>query len=185
MAEVLEVLAIIEHIEERLTLARTEQVRAQPSAATNHLPELGFRAHELEENEVHDLRDVYAGIEHVDGDRDVRSLFFIREIVDQGLCVLGLERDDPSELALVVRIVSVESLGNEIGVLLVLREDDRLPQTVTARHLESASHQVLQHLIDCVFVKKPPIYGLGFNTVGDIPLFIPIQGVPLILVLFR
>src|SRR5690349_20024349 len=45
LAEVLEVLAIIEDIEEILVLSWCEQVRAQTRTPPQHLPELGLRAH--------------------------------------------------------------------------------------------------------------------------------------------
>ena len=137
LAEELQVLAVVEEVEELLVLPGPEQVRAQPRAAADHLPELGLRAHQLEEHQVHDLRHVDAGVEHVHRDRDVRRLVLAREVVDQALRVLGLERDDARELALVVRIVGVEALGDELGVLLVLGEEDRLAEPVAARDLDA------------------------------------------------
>ncbi len=74
LAEELQVLAVVEDVEELACPARAEQVRAQPRAAPEHLPELGLRAHQLEEDQVHDLRDVDAGVEHVHRDGDVRRL---------------------------------------------------------------------------------------------------------------
>ena len=59
----------------------------------------------------------------------------LREVVDEGLGVLRLERDDPRELALVVRVVGVEALRDELGVVVVLGEDDGLAEPVAARHL--------------------------------------------------
>jgi hypothetical protein len=56
----------------------------------------------------------------------VRRLVHRRERVDQVLRVLGLEGDDPRKLAPVVRIVCVEAFGDEVGVLLVLGENDGL-----------------------------------------------------------
>src|SRR5574340_1192991 len=47
LAEVLQVLAVVEDAEEFLVLARPEQVRTQARAPTEHLPELGLRAHQL------------------------------------------------------------------------------------------------------------------------------------------
>ncbi len=117
LAEELEVLAVVEDVEELLVLPGPEQVGTEPRAAADHLPELGLRAHQLEEDEIHDLRHVDAGVEHVDRDGDVRRLVLVREVVDQALRVLGLEGDDAGELALVVRVVGVEALGDELGVL--------------------------------------------------------------------
>ena len=74
LIEELEVLAEVEDQEVLLVLSRTEQVRAQPRAAADHLPELGLRADDLEEDEVDHLRHVDAGVEHVDRYGDVRGL---------------------------------------------------------------------------------------------------------------
>ena len=87
LAEVLEVAAEVEDEEVLLVLARPEQVGAQPGAAADHLPELRLRADHLEEHEVDDLGYVDAGVEHVDGDRDVRRLVGLGEVVDQALGV--------------------------------------------------------------------------------------------------
>ena len=94
-----------------------KQVRAQPRATPHHLPELGLGAHQLEEDQVDDLRDVDAGVEHVHRDGDVRRLVLDREVIDQALGVFGLEGDDPGELALEVRVVGIEALGDELGVV--------------------------------------------------------------------
>jgi hypothetical protein len=52
----------------------------------------------LEEDEVDDLRDVDAGVEHVDGDGD-RRLFGRSESVEEGLGLGVLADDDAGELA--------------------------------------------------------------------------------------
>ena len=74
LAEKFEVLAVVEDAEELLVLAGAEEIGAKPRAAADHLPKLRLRPDQLEEHEVDDLRHVDAGIEHVDGDRDVRRL---------------------------------------------------------------------------------------------------------------
>ena len=184
LAEVLQVLAVVEEVEELLVLARPEQVRAQARAAPEHLPELGLRAHQLEEDQVHDLGDVDAGVEHVHRDRDVRRLVLGREVVDQALRVLGLEGDDARELALVVRVVGVEPLGDELGVVLVLGEQDRLAEPVAAGDRQAPRHQVLQDLVHRVLVEQPLVDRLGLHAVGDVAVLVPLQRVPLVLLLF-
>ena len=110
-AEEFEVLAIVEDAEEFLVLARAEQVGAEPRAAPHHLPELRLRAHLLEEDEVHDLRHVDAGVEHVDRDGDVRRLALLREVVDQRLRIgPGLMGDDPREMSGEIGIGRIEAL---------------------------------------------------------------------------
>ncbi|MCY1374912.1 hypothetical protein D9M69_622860 [compost metagenome] len=83
----------------------------------------------------------------------MRRLVLHREVVDQRLCVLGLERDHASEQADVVRVVHVESLGNEFGVRIVLGKHNGLAQPVSTRHLVAACHERLQHLVHCVGVE--------------------------------
>ncbi len=48
------------------------------------------------------------------------------ELVDQVLAVGDSMGDDLSETAFVLRIIDVEALGDEVGVTLVLGENDRL-----------------------------------------------------------
>lgn len=52
-----------------------------------------------------------------------------------------------------MRIVRIEALGDEIGMRLVLRENDRLAEAVAARDLDAACHQVREHLVDRVLVE--------------------------------
>ncbi len=68
---------------------------------------------------------------------------------------------------------------------LVLGEDDRLAQPVAARDLEAARHQVLQHLVHGVLVEQPLVDRLGLDPVGHRAVVVPLQRVPLVLVLFR
>ena len=178
-------MAVVEEIEQFLVLARTEQIGTEPRAATHHLPELGLRAHQLEEDQVHDLGDVDAGVEHVHRDREVWVLFLVRGAVDQALRVLRLEGDDAGDLALVVRIVGVETLGDELRVGLVLGEEDRLAKPVAAGDREATGHKVRQHLVHGVLVEQPLVDRFGIDPVGHRAVVIPFQRVPLVLFLFR
>ena len=83
LAEVFEVAAEVEYEEVLLVITGREQVRTQPGATADHLPELRCGPDELEEDEVDDLGDVDSGVEHVDGDRDVWCLLCGGEVVDQ------------------------------------------------------------------------------------------------------
>ena len=143
-----------------------EQVPAQARAAPQHLPELGLRAHHLEEHQVHHLRHVDAGVQHVHRDGDVRRLVLDGEGVNQALGVLGLVGHHPGELALVVRVVDVEALGDELGVVVVLGEHDGLAQAVAAGHLLALGHQVRQHLVHGVGVEQPLVQGGGVHRVA-------------------
>jgi hypothetical protein len=112
----------------------------------------------------------------------VRRLLLDGEIIDEGLGVLGLERDDARELAFEVRVVRVEAVGDEVRVLLVLREDNRLAESVAAGHANAARHEVLQHLVDCVLVEQPLVDRFGLDAIGNAVLLIPLERVPLVLV---
>ena len=104
--------------------------------------------------------------EHVDGDGDVRGLLLVREVVDQALRVLGLEGDDAREVALEVRVVRVEALGDEVCVMLILDEEDGLSQPVATRHLETSRHQVLEDLVHGVLIEEPLVDRLGLDAVS-------------------
>src|SRR5260221_8701684 len=60
----LEILAEIKDVEKFLVPPWPKQVRAQPRAAAEHLPEFGFRPHDLEKDEVDDLRHINRSEEH-------------------------------------------------------------------------------------------------------------------------
>src|SRR5262249_15016510 len=62
LAEKFEVLTIVKNIKELLVFAWAKEVRTQPGATTNHLPELGLGPHELEKDKVDDLRNINAGV---------------------------------------------------------------------------------------------------------------------------
>jgi hypothetical protein len=66
---------------------------------------------------------------------------------------------------------------------LVLGEDDRLAEPVAARHLLAPRHQVLQHLVDGVLVEQPLVDRLGLDAVGNVAVVVPLQRVPLLLLL--
>src|SRR5262249_33804579 len=74
LVEELEIAAPIENVEELLILARSKQIWTEARPAADHLPELCLGPHRLEEHEVDDLRHVYAGVQHVDRNRNVRWL---------------------------------------------------------------------------------------------------------------
>ncbi|MDA8116807.1 MAG: hypothetical protein M0000_05345 [Actinomycetota bacterium] len=84
-----------------------------------------------------------------------------------------------------MRVVRVEALGDELGVSLVLREHNRLPESVAPRNLYTAGHQVPQYLVHCVGVEEPLIDGFGLHAIGHVAVFVPLHRVPLVLFLFR
>lgn len=69
--------------------ARSVQVGPQPSAPSDHLPELRLGTHQLEEHQVDHLGHVDSGVEHIDRDRDVRCLVGV-EKSSVRLCAYGV-----------------------------------------------------------------------------------------------
>ena len=107
------------------------------------------------------------------------------EIINQGLGVFRLEGDDAGELALVVRIAGIEALGDELGMRLILGENDGLAQTVATGNGQATGHQVRQHLVHGVLVEQPLVDGFGRHLFWNIAFLVPFQRIPLIFLLFR
>lgn len=179
--EELQVAAEVEDVEVTLVLAWSEQVGAQAGASAEHLPELRLRPDRFEEDEVDDFGDVDAGVEHVDADGDVRCLVLDREVVDQRLGVLGLVGDDAGERAGVLGVVGVEAGPDELGVVVVAGEDDRLAEPVTPGNAMPAGHQRLEHLVHGVGVEQPLVDCVRGDQVGDVAVLVPFARVPRVL----
>ena len=105
-----------------------------------------------------------------------------REVVDQALGVRRVVGDHASELAAVLGVCDVEALLDELGVGLVLGEDDRLAESVAAGDLVALGHQGGEHLVDGVLVEQEPVELLGVDRVRR-PVLAPVEGVPLVLLL--
>jgi hypothetical protein len=146
LLEAFEVAPVIEDLEMRLVLVRSEQIQAQPRAASDHLPELDVRVHGLGEHQVDDLRHVDARIEHVhrDGDRQVGVRARAFEVVDQffGPRIVGV--DHAAEVAAVLRVQLVEQILQQDRVFVVAGEDDRLAQPAALGHSDAVFHQVAE-----------------------------------------
>ena len=111
-----------------LVLAEAEEVRTETRASANHLPELHRRFDGPRENQVHDLRNVDPGIEHVDRDRYGQIVVgtFALEIVDQLLGTRIVVVDHLAELAGVLRIHFIEELTHQHRMLMVPCKYDAL-----------------------------------------------------------
>ena len=111
---------MIEDSEMRLVFSWSEQIRAKPGAAADHLFELDHGSDRLCEYEIDDFRHVDSGVQHIDGHRDfrvaVRRAF---KVVDQlfgpGVVVI----DDPAEFTAVLREQFVEDLRQQDGMVVV------------------------------------------------------------------
>src|SRR4051812_15151436 len=86
-------------------------------------------------------------------------------MLDQGLRVFDLEIYYPRELAFVVRIVRIEAFRDKFSVVVVLSENNRLPEAIPARNLRARGHQMLQHLVNGILVKKPFVDRVGIDPV--------------------
>ena len=125
-------------------------------AAADHLPELDARLHRLHEDQIDDLGDVDAGVEHVHGDGDARQVVLL-ELGDEAVAVaavvdaLGRGRDDLRD-ADVLRVHLLEDLGDAVGMLLGHREDDGLAGQLAGLVLEADLHDLFPLLAQRVLV---------------------------------
>jgi len=181
-AEVFKVAAIVADKESGLVLAWTEEIGTEARAASDHLPKLGLRADALEEGEIDHLGDVNAGVEHVNGDRQVRHLLWLGEVVDQRLSIVDLMSDDSRESPFQMRVVMIEAFRDELGMALVLGEQDRLTQAVSVSYLNAVLHQMREHKIDRVFVEEPLMHLRRFDDIGSFVLLTPLKLIPSVLV---
>ncbi len=106
------------------------------------------------------------------------------EIIDQALDILRLKVDDPGKLTFVVRVIEIEPLGDELRVVVILGKNDGLSQAIAAGHFKAARHQMLQHLVDGIFVEKPAVYRLGFDAIGYCTVVAPFERIPLFFFFF-
>ena len=86
--------------------------------------------------------------------------------------------DDAGEVAGVLGVVDVEALRDELGVLLVLGEDDGLAEPVAAGDLVAVRHQRGEDLVDGVGVEQEPVELLGGDRVGDVAVLAPLAASP-------
>ena len=178
--EIFEIGAEIENEEELFVFAGAEEIGAEAGAAADHLPELGFGADELEEDEVQDFGHVDASVEHIDGDGDMRHGIDFGKTFNEGLGVFGFEGDDAGELAHVLRVIGVETLFDEAGVVVVFGEDDGFAEAVAIGYALAAAHEGFEDFVDCVFIKEPAIDGFGFDAVGRMSfgIVVPFDFIP-------
>ena len=170
-AEVFEVPAEVEDEELGFVVTGTEHVRCQAGSAADHLPELALRTYLFEQDEVEHFGNVDTGVEHVHGDRDPRHSRGILERFDEVLCAVGLVGDDAGKSPSVGGVMVVESLLDELRVTLVLREDDRLAELVTAFDFEPVGHQPFENKVDGVLIEQIRVQSGGMDIVGDLARF--------------
>ena len=99
------------------------------------------------------------------------------------LRVSDLEIDHAGEMAGKVRVVGVEALRDELGMGVVLGEDDRLAEPVAVLDLDAVRHQVLEHLVDGVGVEQPLVERGRVDCAGDGAVVVPFERVPCLLLL--
>ncbi len=183
LVEEIEVAAEIEDTKVRLVLPRTKEIRAQPCAPPDHLPKLDLGIHRLEEHQIHHLRHIDAGVQHVHGNGDMGCLVLLGEIVDQRLDVVDLVGNHPGKVPGVFRVVVVETLFDKVRVGLVAGEDDGLAEAVATLHLMAVLHKVLETLVHGVLIEQPVVQGGGVHLLRDQGAFrhivTPLQGFPL------
>src|SRR5262249_29631918 len=175
---------IIKNVEKFLIFARPKQVRAKPRSSPQHLPELCFRAHELEEDQIDNFRDVDTGVQHVHRNGDMRLFGWNRKIVYQVLNVVSLEVDDPRKLSFVVRIIDIKTLSDELRMVVILGEDYGLSQAIPTGDRKTTGHQVLQHLVHGILIEEPPVYSFGLHASWYRTVVVPVERIPLVFFFF-
>ena len=141
LAEEVEIEAEVEDAEVLLAVVRTEQIRTESRAASDHLPELDLRVDRLEENQVRNLGNVDAGVEHIHRDGDVRRGVLLCEVVEEALRIRRIVVDDAREGSLMLRVVVIESLLDELRVRVVASKEDRFGQPVSPFDCVAMLHQ--------------------------------------------
>ncbi|MGC1481449.1 MAG: hypothetical protein WA771_13180, partial [Chthoniobacterales bacterium] len=165
LAEEVEIETEVEDPEILLVGARAKQIGAEPRPAPDHLPELDPGINGFEKDEVQHFRDVDPGIEHVDGNGDVRGFGGLGKIVQQALRVLRVVVDDPRKMAVVLRVMVVETSLDELRVLVVAGEDDRFSETIASLHLVPVFHEMAEGFVDRVFIEEPTVDRGGVDPV--------------------
>ena len=128
-----------------VNLVAANKFRTKPCSSADHLPELGFRTHLLEEYQIHTFRNVYARVHHIH--RDSNMWLFLRnfEIVNGGLSVCVITDYPLGKAAPVFGIQFVEALKNKLRMALVLSKNNGLSDAFAASHFNAPLHQVLNH----------------------------------------
>ena len=152
-----EVAAEIENIE-ALLIRPVQQSRTQPGAPTDHLPELGPAHDPLEEHQIHHLRHVDAGVQHIHGDCDLWQFGRGGELVDGALDVPGLIIDHLSPTR-IGRIVPVKHLQDLFRVAVFFCKNDALTQLIAVVYPDALGHHGIQSLADGIFVEYPLVEG--------------------------
>jgi hypothetical protein len=191
LAEVLQVLTEVEHVELGLVVAGPEQVGAQPGAAPNICQNLVF-----DRTILKNTRLAHSGT-------SMPVSIMSTEIAMCGAFsgtlklsiklpgVLHAVGDHPGEPTVVeLRVVGDEPLVDEVGVALVLGEDDRLAQPVAARHLDAVPHQHFQHLVYGVDVEQKLVELGRVHPVGRVQrvavfVLTPVEQIPIASVRLR
>ena len=85
----------------------------------------------------------------------MRRLVLLGKVVDQALRIFGSVVDDAGEVPLSARVVMIETLLDEFGMLVIAGEDDGLGEPVAPLRLVAVLHQVLQDFVHRVAVEQP------------------------------
>ena len=128
-------------------LIHTGQPLAQTGSPADHLPELCFGTHLLEEHQVHTLGHVDTSVHHIHRNCNMWFLFRLLEIVNDLLGIAVLTDHPLGKGSMVLGIELIEPIQDKLGMALVLGEDDGLAQPVAACHFDAPLHQVLKYQV--------------------------------------
>ena len=137
---------MIEDLKGGLVLAGPEKVFTQAGAAADHLPELGVGFHRLGEDQVDDLRDIDASVQHVHGNcyseilASVSGFEIVNELFGARLVVV----DAQAEVAAILGIHFIEELDEKFGVAVVAGENDSFAKPGAVGVADAFFHQIPQ-----------------------------------------
>ena len=165
---------MVEDQEFALVFSGPKEVLAKSRAPADHLPKLDVGIDRLGKDQINDLGDVDACIEHVDrdGNGQLRILAFTFQVVDQRLGPRVVVVHDAAEVASILWIHFVEQVLQQYRVIVITGKDDRFSQAAAVSHLDAILHKVADNLavgllVEHVLVDLPLLVfdRLGFDFV--------------------
>lgn len=125
LSEILKVAAVVKNLESALVLSGAIDVLAQSGASADHLNELDFRPHFLEEYQIEHGGNIHTGIQHINGNRNAEFIVFFK-FQNQIIAVVHGIVHQLAGIGRILRIQFLEAIYNHLSVLMVVGENDGL-----------------------------------------------------------
>ena len=78
LSEILKVAAVVKNLESALVLSGAIDVLAQSGASSDHLNKFDLRPHLFEEHQIQHSRNIHAGIQHINGNRNAELIVLFK-----------------------------------------------------------------------------------------------------------